>query len=319
VRSLAVSYFFVMAAMAAVAIWMAHAVQVRHRQPYLPAFTLYVVAWSALTLLSIVQFVLGELFLPRGSVDAAIAAGGPLFATLLAISMYFLARFMADLAGRGLSRGYSIGYAILCAAVALIVVLASRQASDAEAGWRMAASISLFFLKMLTVYGWSAFAWWRCGTFEDRLERAGRRGVVLAFLAGFLIFEGALREVAAVFGLRTSNYAISFCQLLSLYPPLVYLGVFLRRRSLARPPEPPSAPQRVALAESGLSAREAEVVELILTGLSHKEVAGRLGISPETVKKHTYNAYRRLGVQNRVQLSYWLQNRADAVHDRAAR
>ena len=59
----------------------------------------------------------------------------------------------------------------------------------------------------------------------------------------------------------------------------------------------------------GLSARESDVVELLLVGLSHKEIAERLSIAPETVKKHTYNAHRKLGVQNRVQLSYFVQNR----------
>jgi DNA-binding NarL/FixJ family response regulator len=51
------------------------------------------------------------------------------------------------------------------------------------------------------------------------------------------------------------------------------------------------------------------VVELLLLGLSHKEIAERLFISPDTVKKRTCNAYRKLGVQNRVQLSYFVQNR----------
>jgi hypothetical protein len=37
--------------------------------------------------------------------------------------------------------------------------------------------------------------------------------------------------------------------------------------------------------------------------------AGRLFISVETVKKHSYNIYRKLGVGNRVQLNYFVQNR----------
>ncbi len=51
------------------------------------------------------------------------------------------------------------------------------------------------------------------------------------------------------------------------------------------------------------------LVACLLAGLTHKEIAERLFIAPETVKKHTYNAHRKLGVQNRVQLSYFIQNR----------
>jgi len=62
------------------------------------------------------------------------------------------------------------------------------------------------------------------------------------------------------------------------------------------------------LAPLGLSVREIEVVELVLKGLSNKEIASRLFISTETVKKHAYNVYRKLGVQNRVQLNYFIHN-----------
>jgi hypothetical protein len=34
-----------------------------------------------------------------------------------------------------------------------------------------------------------------------------------------------------------------------------------------------------------------------------------LFIAPETVKKHAYKPHRKLGVENRVQLSYFVHNR----------
>ncbi len=69
--------------------------------------------------------------------------------------------------------------------------------------------------------------------------------------------------------------------------------------------------QNSVLTPLGLSPRETEVVDLILRGLSNKEIADRLFISVDTVKKHSYNVYRKLGVQNRVQLSYFVQNRPE--------
>jgi DNA-binding NarL/FixJ family response regulator len=47
-----------------------------------------------------------------------------------------------------------------------------------------------------------------------------------------------------------------------------------------------------------------------MKGYANKEIADRLFISTETVKKHIYNVYKKLGVQNRVQLNYFVQNRA---------
>ena len=54
-------------------------------------------------------------------------------------------------------------------------------------------------------------------------------------------------------------------------------------------------------ANSLLSQREKEVLELVSQGLLYKEIAIRLTISPETVKKHLKNIYQKLHVQNKVE------------------
>jgi DNA-binding CsgD family transcriptional regulator len=52
----------------------------------------------------------------------------------------------------------------------------------------------------------------------------------------------------------------------------------------------------------GITPREREIISLVITGRSNREITDELFISPETVKKHIYNAYRKIGVRNRVQL-----------------
>jgi DNA-binding CsgD family transcriptional regulator len=48
-----------------------------------------------------------------------------------------------------------------------------------------------------------------------------------------------------------------------------------------------------------LTARERQVLELVLLGKGNDAIALELGIAPATVAKHLEHAYRRLGVQNR--------------------
>jgi DNA-binding CsgD family transcriptional regulator len=48
-----------------------------------------------------------------------------------------------------------------------------------------------------------------------------------------------------------------------------------------------------------LTAREAEIFDLVAVGLSNAAIAERLWISPGTVKKHLDNVYAKLGVRNR--------------------
>ncbi|MEN9315419.1 MAG: hypothetical protein RIS35_1812 [Pseudomonadota bacterium] len=53
---------------------------------------------------------------------------------------------------------------------------------------------------------------------------------------------------------------------------------------------------------STLSAREAEVLQLIARGFSDKEAASRLGIAPSTVDTHVRSIYRKFSVHSRAQL-----------------
>ena len=51
----------------------------------------------------------------------------------------------------------------------------------------------------------------------------------------------------------------------------------------------------------GLSDREVEIARLLYKGKNNNDIASDLFVSPNTVKVHTSNLYRKLGVKNRVQ------------------
>jgi LuxR family maltose regulon positive regulatory protein len=67
----------------------------------------------------------------------------------------------------------------------------------------------------------------------------------------------------------------------------------------SRQAAPPPAPCQ-SLAEP-LTAREIEVLRLISQGLSNQEIAGKLVVTLNTVKKHNYSIFQKLGVTNRAQ------------------
>jgi DNA-binding NarL/FixJ family response regulator len=52
-------------------------------------------------------------------------------------------------------------------------------------------------------------------------------------------------------------------------------------------------------AHLGLTERESEVLELLLAGVSNKQVAARLFVGEETVKSHVRSLYRKLDVSDR--------------------
>jgi DNA-binding CsgD family transcriptional regulator len=52
-----------------------------------------------------------------------------------------------------------------------------------------------------------------------------------------------------------------------------------------------------------LTAREREIVNLVLAGRTAREIADALVISDRTVETHVASVYRKLGVSNRHELS----------------
>src|SRR5215208_3510345 len=51
----------------------------------------------------------------------------------------------------------------------------------------------------------------------------------------------------------------------------------------------------------GLSARQREILEMVVEGLSNAEIASRLYLSESTIKQHLGAVYKELGVHNRTQ------------------
>jgi DNA-binding CsgD family transcriptional regulator len=59
---------------------------------------------------------------------------------------------------------------------------------------------------------------------------------------------------------------------------------------------------------SGLSGRQAEVIEMIATGYTEKELARRLGMSRATAHTHVNRLFKRFNVHSRAALvALWLQ------------
>ena len=65
---------------------------------------------------------------------------------------------------------------------------------------------------------------------------------------------------------------------------------------------------------SVFSAREREVLELLVEGLPNKLIARRLEISEKTVKTHLTSIFRAIGVTDRTQAALWAQRQGLTGH-----
>lgn len=112
---------------------------------------------------------------------------------------------------------------------------------------------------------------------------------------------------AGAFGLQWLEYRF----LIRAYSTEVYivlvalaflgLGVWVGARLFRRAPTAPFEPNTRVQETLGISERELEVLALLAAGRSNKEIAGRLNVSPNTVKTHVAKLYDKLEVKRRTE------------------
>lgn len=79
------------------------------------------------------------------------------------------------------------------------------------------------------------------------------------------------------------------------------LGVWAGIKLARRPAPETFVMNTAALASLGITRREQEVLALLAVGKSNKEIAQKLGISPNTVKTQVASLYQKLEVSRRTQ------------------
>ena len=124
------------------------------------------------------------------------------------------------------------------------------------------------------------------GEQQDVLE------AVKAGATGYLVKSASREEIVAAVRATARGEAVFTPGLAGLV-----LGEF--RRMSTQPQADPSRP----IPE--LTERETEVLKLVATGMSYKEIASDLFISHRTVQNHVQNTLRKLQMNNRVQLTRW--------------
>ena len=77
------------------------------------------------------------------------------------------------------------------------------------------------------------------------------------------------------------------------------LGLWVGHRLTAKP-RGLFERNEAAIASLALTRRECEILDLLASGQSNKELARTLGISPNTVKTHLASLFAKLGVDRRV-------------------
>jgi DNA-binding NarL/FixJ family response regulator len=132
------------------------------------------------------------------------------------------------------------------------------------------------------------------------LSASGEQQDVLAAIkagaTGYLVKSASPREIVDAVLATARGEAVFTPGLAGLV-----LGEF--RRMAAEPEQADGAPDgRPPRPIPELTPRETEVLRLVATGMSYKDIAARLGLSHRTVQNHVQNTLGKLHLHNRVEL-----------------
>ena len=161
-----------------------------------------------------------------------------------------------------------------------------RQRSSAEAGGRTGRLIEILALEAIALDGQAHPA---------EAETALSQAVSLAQSEGYQrIFLDLRRPLHKILDRLVNRNSGIGGYVLAL------LGAFQQEKDTLAPPLTASASSSEEIIDP-LTGRELEILQLLAEGLSNKEIASRLVVTPGTVKQHLKNICRKLDVHGRMQ------------------
>ncbi len=274
-----------------------------HGSPALLSYLFYLISWYAFLLYMLV-YLFAPHFLPDGA-----QRGYMLFNSIFIVPLNgFVALFYADFVWKWLNKPMPrlLRYGLPIPFLAILIVYAGEtlgrlSAESPSQPFVIAAPASqgLMFAFLLAVSLYAAIAGRRL---KDRemarsvLFSSAVMGIVL--IVGLLLVFGPFSLLD--YDLQNAIGSIVFAS--ANIGGWVFARGFFRREARERAAKLAKADISTLESRYGVSPREAEIISLIIAGKSNREISEALFISNETVKKHIYNAYRKIGIKNRVQL-----------------
>lgn len=140
-------------------------------------------------------------------------------------------------------------------------------------------------------------------TRRELLEIAGNNAMISSYLVTFILIlgEGLFQDIL----LRLRPILYGFVMMVLLKCPEEKIGTDAGRERASLEVKKQSV--EVFCREKGLTAREIEIAQLVLLGLSNREIGEQLYIEESTVKKHLSNIFGKLQIENREQLKQCLK------------
>ena len=213
-------------------------------------------------------------------------------------TIWFLSIAVLEIRSAAMPSGFKTGFrlAALLAASAFSVGATIYAVNNDHRIMFLATDWAEVIALILCMFGLASSIWAGKVDQATTLQRMSR-----ALAAGYLIGFAAIIVVFFLPWQSRDFLVLLVLLLLNLYP-LIWIQRFFRPADAHAPSLPRGIESNRWIQQYNISEREADVLELLLTGKSNREIENALFISIHTVKNHIYNLYRKIGVKSRGQL-----------------
>lgn len=131
-------------------------------------------------------------------------------------------------------------------------------------------------------------------------------------LRSYLVHNGTLVGNISLFNSKNAgDFDEKSAHIVDIMAPHIAmkLGELLEKETTSE--KPAKHPSYDTMKKLTLTAREQEIAAAVLQGFSDREIADKLCISSSTFKKHIYNIYKKMNVNNRPQMINFFNSQAN--------
>ena len=212
------------------------------------------------------------------------------------IVLLFLAGFLADRVGRRINA--------MAGAIAVGIGFMALGLFTGSVQYVLAQTLLVGGYAFLDVFTWVFAADAAGGRKGPLFFSAVQTTNILAILTGILL-GGNLGKLTEGSEILTVSLAGIFCFISLTF--VIRIRDYNRTETAAAVNLTRSSLQSI-VHRLGLTPRESEVTELLISGASTQEIQEKLVIAPDTLKSHLRNIYRKAGVRNRLEFTLAVMN-----------
>ncbi len=231
----------------------------------------------------------------------------------LVAAWYMFIRLSAELVNKSLSKTFTLGY-FLFQFLFLIVygfaILRFAELKDESVeNTTSVIKLTMIAMHIITLLISFYFLYFRGYSLKDKVQR----GMVLNF--GHIILFIQVSGITLFY--FTDHYvSISLVYIVIYFGggivPLLFLASCLRKDiKIASENRGGQLNLSELLFRYEISRREEDIIDKICEGLTNQQISDTLFISLQTVKDHSHNIYKKLGVKNRVQMVNMIRSHTD--------